>query len=241
MIESLISNSRNTEVDGTTTQIIKAYKATTLNSDANLEQIFGPLETKSTLLSGAIARLTEKSTQKTNDEKRDERVDGLYYLLLSSVHSPKTKIREAALMLLEIFEQYGLKVKDESYTRESSLVNSLLNDYKQADALAAIADVPQCADYVAVLQTAQENFETMRLSFEAAQAQAGTQENASAIKKEVVEIINDQLVPYLNVMEQLNPDTYGEFAALVAELIATNNEVVKKRRAKEDTPEEETD
>jgi len=234
MIDALISNSRNTEVDGTTNQIIKAYKATSLNSDANLEQIFGPLETKSTLLTDSINRLTEKSTQKTNDEVRDDKVDGLYYLLLSAAHSPKTKIKEAALILLEIFEQYGLKVKDESYTRQSSLVNSLLNDYKQPDALAAIANVPQCADYIEALQTAQDNFENMRLSFEEAQARSGTQENASSLKKEVVELINNQLVPYLNVMQQLNPDTYGEFAGLVAKLIAANNEVVKKRRGKDD-------
>jgi hypothetical protein len=237
MIPILISNSRNTEVDGTTTQIIQDYATTTLNTDVNLELIMNPLKDKSVLLSAAIGRLKEKSVQQTNDEIRDEKIDGVYYLLLSASHNPKEKVQQAAAILLELFEQYGRKMKDESYTRESSMVNSLLNDYATDTALAAIADVPQCADYIAALKTAEDNFEANRLSYEAAIAQEGTQENASKLKKEVLELINSQLVPYLNVMVQLNDTIYGVFTRTVAAIIAANNEVVKKRRKTEE-PEE---
>jgi len=237
MIPLLMMTSRNTEVDGTCTQIIQGYNATTLNTDENMEKIFLPLKEKSVLLSAAIGRLKEKSVQKTNDEIRDEKIDGLYYLLLSASHNPKEKIRVAAITLLEYFEQYGQKMKEESYTRESSMVNSLLNDYKTEQALSAIADVPQCAEYIAALQTAEDNFEGMRLSYEKATAEEGTEENASALKKEVVDIVNSQLVPYLNVMAQLNEPLYGVFTRTVAKLINDNNEQVKKRRKKEE-PEE---
>lgn len=241
MIPFLIANSRNTEVDGTAAQTINGYNATTLNTDANLEKIMNPIKDKSILLSTAIGRLKIKSVQFTNDEIRGERIDGLYFLLLSSTHNPKEKIKQAAFILLELFEQYGTKMKKESYTRESSLVNSLLNDYKTAKALAAIADVPQCADYIAALQAAQSNFENNRLSFETAQAQEGTQENASALKKEVVDLLNGQLIPYLNVMVQLDDATYGAFTRTLAEIISANNEVVKKRGKKDDpeAPEED--
>lgn len=39
-------------------------------------------------------------------------------------------------------------------------------------------------------------------------------------------------------MVQLNGATYGAFASTVAEIIAANNEVVKKRRAKGEPDEE---
>lgn len=237
MIPLLMSASRNTEVDGTTTQIIKGYSATSLNTDTNLEKIMNPLKAKSVLFSVAIRRLKEKSEQKTNDEIRDGRITGLDFLLLSSSHSPNDEIKNAAIDLLEIFEQYGLKMKDESYTSESSLIKSLLTDYSKPKALSNIALVPQCAEYIAVLQAAQDNFEATRLSYETAQGEEGTLENATETKKEVVELINGQLVPYLNVMAQLDDATYGPFARTVAEIIAANNEVVKKRR-KKDEPEE---
>ena len=121
----------------------------------------------------------------------------------------------------------------ESYSSESSLINSLLGDYTKPKALAAIALVPQCTEYIAALQAAQSDFESTRLSFEEARGEEGTLENATALKKEVLAIINDKLVPYLNVMEQLDDATYGAYARTLAEIIAANNEVLKKRRKKD--------
>lgn len=241
MIPLLNVRSRNTEADGTTIQVNKAYDGTTLNTNPDMELIMNPIKAKSALMGMAIGRLKEKSDQKSNDEVRDTDLDGLFYFLLGASHSPKTKIKEAALYLLELFEQYGLKIKEESYTRESSLINSLLNDYKSEKALAAIADVPQCADYIAALQTSQTTFENGRLSFETARGEEGTLENASAIKKELMELINKQLVPYINVMVQLHPDSYGSFARTLAEIIESNNTVVQKRGKKDDSPEQGED
>uniref|UniRef100_UPI0032178C4C DUF6261 family protein n=1 Tax=uncultured Draconibacterium sp. TaxID=1573823 RepID=UPI0032178C4C len=240
-IQTLISNSRNTEVDGTANQIVQAYHATTLNTDANLVKIFGPLIALLALFSEAIRRLKAKSDQKANDEIRDEKITALYFLLMSFSHHPDAQIRDAALSLLEIFENYGQEIKEESFTRESSLVNSMLADYAKPKALANIALVPQCTEYIAALQQAQDNFEDNRLDFETAQAEEGTLENATAMKKEVVEMVNNQLVPYLNVMAQLDEPTFGEYARVVAEIIAANNEVVKKRRKKDNESDEGTE
>ena len=234
MIQLLISNSRNTEVDGTCTQIIQSYDGTTLNTDVRLEQIMNALKPKSALLSAAIGRIKEKSEQKGNDEIRDEKLTGLYYLLVSFSHHPDQQIRNAAHSLLVIFDHYGLAIKDESYTRESSLVHSMLDDFAKPKALANIALVPQCAEYIAALQLAEDNFDAIRLSYDEAVAEEGTLENASQMKREMVEAVNNQLVPYLNVMAQLDDTTYGAFARVVAEIISSNNEVVKKRRTKEE-------
>jgi hypothetical protein len=238
MISNLLMKSRVTEVDNSFTRINGAYQNTTLNSDPNLMKIFGPLQEKSTLLAGAIRRLKTQSAQQPNDEVRDEKIDALYYLLLSFSHHPDEAVRNAALRLLEIFGQYGLEMKDESYATESSLVNSLVNDYANRDREADIALVPQCAEYIAALKAAQANFDGNRVAFEEARAEEGTLENASALKKAMVVLINNQLVPYLNVMAQLDEPAYGAFARTVAEIIAENNEVVKKRRQNEE-PEEE--
>ncbi len=243
MIPLLSIRSRNTEADGTSTQVLQSYKGTGLNSDPNMEKIMNPLEAKSQLLNAAIGRTKEKSEQKTNDEVRDEKISGLYFLLLSFSHHPDAQISEAAQSLLAIFNHYGLEIKDESFTRESSLLNSMLADFNKTKALEAIALVPQCAEYIAALQQAQDIFEDSRLAFESAQAQEGTLENATQLKKEVIEQVNNLLVPYLNVMVQLDEETYGTYARVVSELISTNNEVVNKRRNQKnqegDTPEEE--
>jgi len=239
-IQNLIANSRTTEVAGVTTQITQAYNATTLNTDSNMEHIFGEVNPLLALLNAAIRRIKEKSEAKAYDEIRDDRIDALDYLLLSFSHHPTEEIRNAALYLLDIFSNYGLEIKSESLTRESSLITSLLADFAKPKAVSNIALIPQCDTYVAALQTAQDNFEANRLSFEEAQAEEGTLENATALKKQMVELINKKLVPYLNVMEQIDDATYGPYARTVAEIIATNNEVVKKRRTTDEVVEETT-
>lgn len=232
MISLLSGRSFNTEVDGTGNQAIRAYEATSLNADGNMVKIMTALKAFLVLLSAAINRLKEKSEQSSYDAIRDETVVALYYLLMGFSHNPKEKIKAAAISLLEIFEQYGLKMQDESYTTQSSLVNSLLDDYAQPEALANIAILPQGTEYVAALKEAQSNFENIRLSYEEARGEEGTQENATSIKKEVLKIINKQLVPYLNVMVQLDETTYEPYAATVAEIISTTNMAVKRRRKK---------
>ncbi|MCY1720481.1 DUF6261 family protein [Prolixibacteraceae bacterium Z1-6] len=233
MIQLLMIGSRNTEVDGTTTQIIQGYNGTTLNTDSNLEKIMNPLKDKSLMFASAIKRMKVKSEQKGKDDFRDDKIIAFNFLLKSFTHHPDEQIRNAAFNLLEIFEHHGIEIKEESFTRESSLINSLLADLAKPKALADIVLVPQCAEYIAALQQAQDDFEATRLAFEAAQAEEGTLENATEMKKEVVELVNNQLVPYLNVMAQLDEPVYGAFARVVAEIITSNNEVVRKRRNKE--------
>jgi hypothetical protein len=52
------------------------------------------------------------------------------------------------------------------------------------------------------------------------------------VKKEVLGIINDKIVVYLRAMEQVDPATYGAFTSTCAQMIADNNEQVKKRNKK---------
>lgn len=234
MIEKILTTSRTTEVDGSANQVISGFNKTALSADEKLVQIINLIIAQVVLLSAAIKRLKAKSEQGTYDDIRDEKITALYYLLLSCSHHPKAVIKNAALSLLEVFEQYGMEMKEESFTTESSLLNSMLADYSKQKQLDNIAKLPQCDLYITALKDAQGDFETNRLSFEEAQGQEGTLENASKLKKIVVDKLNGLLVPYLNVMAQLDDATYGAYARTVAEIIATNNEAVKRRRKKDD-------
>jgi len=55
---------------------------------------------------------------------------------------------------------------------------------------------------------------------------------AKCLKRKIVETVNNQLVVYMRAMSQVNEAVYGDFARTLAEIIADNNEVVKKRAKK---------
>jgi len=147
-------------------------------------------------------------------------------------HHPTKTIKEAALLLLDLFDNYGLAMVGESYSTESSLVSSLLLDLAKPKFQQAIALLSGCAELIAELQVAQTDFEQARITYETEKAKEGMVENASLVKKEVVDILNNKIVVYLRAMEQVNPATFGVFTNICAQIIADNNEQVKKRKGK---------
>ena len=232
MIEKLMTNSRVTEVDAVSIRMIGAYKRTKLSSDVHLGKIFSALEPESALLTGAIRRLKGESVLEEKDEVRDDDVRAVHYLTLGFMHHPDPAVKAAAEKVEKVFDNYGLSITGESYATESSLVNSLLTDLAKPKLQAAIALLSGLAEIITALQAAQTDFEETRIAYEEEKAKEGTLENATAIKKEVVAIINDKLVVYLRAMIQVDEPTYGDFARTIAEIIDDNNEVVKKRRKK---------
>lgn len=232
MIEKLNSRSRTTEVDAVSLRIIGAYKKTSLNSDTHLPTLFTNLETQWERLTAAINRSKAKSELESKDQVRDMNVRSFNYLILGFVHHPNAEIRAAALKVKKVFDKYGVAIADKNYAMESSLITSLLGDLAEADIQAAIALLSGCAETIMAIGTSQADFEASRIRYEQEKAEEGTQENATAIKKVVMELINGRLVNYLRAMEQVDEPTFGAFARTIATIIADNNIVVKKRSKK---------
>ena len=238
MIEKVILSSRVTEIDALSLRMNKAYKNSGLNTDPHLQTMFGQLQNLSGSLTTAINRSKAGSNLEVMDEKRDEQVRSLSYLIQGYLHHPDPAIKEAALAVKSVFDKYGVSITGENYATESSLVTSLLEDLSDDGLQDAIEQLSGCAETISALQSTQNEFETARLTYESEKAEESTISNATAIKKEVVSLINNKIVVYLRAMEIVNESMFGSFVRTVAEIIGSNNEVVKKRRKKES--EEET-
>ncbi len=232
MIEKLMARSRTTEVDAFLMRLIGAYKNTTLNTDAFLAEVMLSVEEKSKLLTLAVNRMKAESDLEEKDEVRDTIFRSLYYLVQGFVHHPDKTISSEATKVMAVLDRPGLSITNESYATESSLLSSLLNDLANAELQEAIKALSGCANLISALQTAADDFEATRIQYDEAKAGEGTLANATAIKKEVVKLVNDKLVVYLRAMIQVNETVYGAFARTVAEMIDSSNLVVKKRAKK---------
>ena len=235
MITKLMTNSRTTEVSAVADRITDAYKGTGLNTDAYLSGMMTGLEDDQVLLTAAIKRMKAESELEAQDEARDAEIRALYYLVLGLQHHPDEAIKAAAQKVFAVLEHYGLSVANESYASESSLVGSMLVDLATPEFQEPIAALSGCAESIAKLKTAEDNFAAALIAFEQEKAHESTLENATVIKKRVVNLINQKLVVYLIAMAQANPETYDLFARTVGQIIADNNVAVKKRR-KEPVP-----
>jgi hypothetical protein len=233
MIQKLIPSSRVTEVNDAATRSSGAFGESGV-TDPYLTTTFAALDAANLTLSLAIKRSKAESDLEEKDEVRDDKVRALYYLINGFLYHPTREIKDAAQLLMDLFDNYGLVIVGESYATESSLVGSLLLDLAKPKYAAAIAALSGCADLIAQLQTAEDDFEQARIAYETEKAKEGMVENATLVKKEVLTLLNDKIVIYLRAMEQANPAIYGVFVATVAQIIADNNEQVKKRQQKPD-------
>lgn len=236
-MDKLMINSRVTEVNDVATRMSGAFKNSGL-TDQYLVSTFTSLDASNTKLTLAVKRSKAESDLEEKDEIRDDKVRSFYYLVQGVSHHPTKTIKDAALVLLNLFDNYGLVIVGESYASESSLISSLLLDLAKPKFQDAIALLSGCAELIAELQTAQTAFEQARITYEAEKASEGMVENATIVKKEVLAILNDKIVVYLRAMEQVDPATYGVFTSTCAQMIADNNEQVKKRKGK---PEQEAE
>jgi hypothetical protein len=234
MIPKLIFKSRITEVDTASVNIFTAYKKSGLDEDTHLSNIFTDLETGTSELTRAINRSKAESNLDKKDLKRDVNVKALYYMLQGAVYHPDAAVKTAGENLNAIFSKYGLKMTQTSYATESSLIDSLLEDFTAPTLQADIAGISGCASIISKLRAAQNDFKISHFTWEETKAQEGLSKCATDVKKDVVTNINEKIVLYLNAMSQANHELYGELAQTVAQIINDNNEAVKKRSKKEE-------
>jgi len=232
MMEKLIYQSRTTEVDAVSDRMIGAYQKSGLDSDVHLAEIFTGLGDASARLKAAVKRTKAESELEQKDEVRDDKVRALFYLVNGLVYHPDPNVKNAAMKVKKVMDKYGLSMAGENYSTESSLITSLLGDLANPALQTSVAAFSGCGELITALQAAQTDFEQARIAWEAEKAKEGTQGNATAIKSEVIEIVNEKLVVYMRAMELVDEETYGIFARTIGQIISDNNDVVKKRRKK---------
>lgn len=234
MFSNLSPQSRITEVNSVSVKLGLTYTKQSLESDSYLAGLFSYLHDKSDLLGVAINRSKAESNLDDKDIVRDDKVQALNYLLLGAMHNPNAEISASATKLYAIFVKYGIKMIKESYLIESSLIESMLKDYADLSLQPDIAAVLGCAELIAGLQTAQNDFRTADTIWDEEKTKEDLTQSASEIKKEVLTIINGKIVVYLKAMNQVNSELYAEFAKAVSDIINEVNQAVKRRKSKRD-------
>jgi hypothetical protein len=232
MLEKLIASSRTAEVDTVSSKISGAFAKTTLNDDPNLDEMNSSLVSETKRLTAAIKRSRSESELEERDEMRDTTIRDIYYLTTGLMHHPEPEIRAAAEVVMNEFDKYGLAMVSESYEVETSHVSSMLEDFTKPKVQVAIALLTGVAQLITELDAAENDFEQTSITYDEEKAKEGAMENATNIKKEVVKLINENLLVYLNAMVIVNAAKYGGFSQTVAQIIEDNNVAVRKRRKK---------
>ena len=229
LIKKIKTTSRNGDLSALLTLILKAFAKNDWSSDTYLTPIIGNTSATNTSLIEALRRLKVYSQMAEKDDVRDMSIRALFKLVEGYIYIPIAEMKEAALVLENVLEQYGLSIQNEDYAAESADIESLLNDLAKPKVVAAIAKLQGVSETISALAANQQDFENVALQQAEGESVKKDLASASQLKKEGIAEINTNLVGYMNTMAKVNPTTYEATARTIAELIDKNNELVKRR------------
>ena len=222
---------RVTELDALSDAMEREYKAacgdgsTAVAKDTVLKGLFEQLTDLSARNTTAIKQDAIVSTLDEADSARDSVTRDLFTLTNGYTASPFAQVKSAAADVCATLDKYGRGMTSKGYAEQTALTESLLEDLGRAtEKIAALSGV---AELVASLREAQDGFAGAHDAYIRAKADKG--ESATSLKKPIMSLINDNIVPYLNIVAAVQG--YADFIAAVAGNIKRTNDTVARRAA----------
>ena len=224
---------RVAELDTLSDVLVRLYKDYssdadgTVAEDANLKAVMTDVERLSAALTTAIKSDKVTSSLDEADIARDEAVRNLSDALNGYAALPIPQKKAAAQNILAIFQKYGKSIITKNYAEESSLIESLLEDFSAEDAKANIETLEGVGEIIKNLRSAQDSFNKANDEFTHASVTKG--QSASSVKKSLLEVLNTRLVPYLSAVALSGG--YQEFALKCgAEIDKANAAVIGRKK-----------
>lgn len=223
---------RVAELDTLSDVLVRLYKDYssdangTMAEDANLKAVMTDVESLSAALTTAIKSDKVTSSLDEADIARDEAVKNLSDALNGYAALPIPEKKAAAQNLLAIFQKYGKSITTKNYAEESSLIESLLEDFSAEDAKANVETLEGVGEIIKNLRSAQDSFNKANDEFTHASVTKG--QSASSVKKPLLEVLNTRLVPYLSAVALSGG--YKEFALKCGAEIDKANAAVTGRK-----------
>ncbi|MBK3516637.1 DUF6261 family protein [Carboxylicivirga marina] len=205
--------------------------------DVHVSTLRSEMSTISIGLSGAINESKAMSALEDHDERRDMTYRSLLHIIKGFLLHPDATIREAAVHVDMVLDNYGFDLINQNYSSESSLLDALIRDLEEPETAAMVAVLPGMVAIVEQLKTEQKQFKAAEADWHEARAEDGKTESASALKHELLKVVNNKLLVYLKAMQQMNPAPYQELINDVVMHIERANALVKRRRNSEETVE----
>lgn len=229
-MKKINSSLRVTELDTLSDVLVRLYKDSSsdesaISKDANLSGIMEEVEKLSAEITTAIKRDKVSVSLDDADIARDEIIRNLGDALTGYAAIPVAAKKAAAQKLLLTFGKYGKQITSKNYAEESSLIESLLEDFAADSLKTDVAALDGVGDLLDSLRSTQDSFNKANDEYTAANVEKG--DSATAVKKTLLAALNYKLVPYLTAVSAL--ESYKAFVSKCEAEITKANATVSTR------------
>lgn len=226
MSETLLSITSPKEVQYTTMNTLRTLNKKVWNTDTYITGIIDNLTDNYNILENSN-NIVRSSDYTERLAKADTLFNSDYICLKnfieSNLHMRDPEKREAAKTLWKIFVAGDLQMHRKSYEVQMASFYSLMNELNKSEnytLLGKLVGVSEAYDLAT-----QSHLTLHQLHAESTEAKAQKEKVIAPYiqGKIVLDIINDDLLPYLATMARVNPDVYGETFSSIQQLIVDAN------------------
>ncbi|MFV0291404.1 MAG: hypothetical protein ACK5IJ_11000, partial [Mangrovibacterium sp.] len=200
-------------------------------ADTHLESVFERLTAKQAEINVAIMRNRVKSDLQAQMKALKTRfVD--FQLLVKAYTVGESIFLDKAKMVYSLVQPYYSKIMNSlQYLTCASYVSSLISDLDNAEMQAAINSMSYVSSRLTALRAAQVELIASHANFYDLRTQQVAASNASKLRAELIQLINEDLVDYLNAMRKVQTVDYSLFSNTLNGIIKSHNSILKRAKS----------
>lgn len=172
-----------------------------------------------------------KSVLKGKDDMRDTDVRAIFYEVEAKCNRRPSAQQASALIISDALERYGIHIINNSYMNESAHIRGILSDLKSPAMAEDVQAIPDLPELISNLEQSQKAFDVSNAEWRDLLDQRNATRTATELSAECKNIVNGELVGYLNAMRTANPDKYKVFADKMESIINQCNNKIRDRIA----------
>ncbi|WP_421920678.1 DUF6261 family protein [Marinifilum sp.] len=241
MLKQLLANADSNDTGSVSTEIIDESKKRDWEFDLYFKGVLDTTETESNHLlaiTGEVRKLSYTKSLKDLDKKFDRNFLYSKNLAVAFTYSPVELIAKNASIIMDKFDAHNNQLHRLGYGKQIYLSKSLINDFKEKDLKEVVDSIPVFAESLLELEKVNNELDAIYKLSKDEKSAIEDLLPASKQKNVVMDLINDEILPYLNVMSKKDPEHFEEFAQLVFIYIDDTNTAIRTRMTKSEKDKE---
>lgn len=235
MKTQVLSYCSTTEVGSIANNALKELGKKNWNEDTYLTGIIDKLTPEADLLQLSLG-LVRKGPYTKELAEVDERFDKSYLatkqFVWANTFSADPQQSENARKVWEVFEAHELDMYRLGYEKQIFRTYSLIERLEKEDMKERVDTLMGVPETLTVMKAENANLDQLFAENAGILARKEELVPPSVQKEAVRDILNNELLPYLDVMSQVKPEVYSETARVVSQYIEDVNTKARSRRSR---------
>jgi len=161
------------------------------------------------------------------DDLCDLDIRAVYYYINSECMRRPSERQQSALAVKEVADRYGINIVRLPMGEERAACKALISDLRDEALKTHVARLPELTGLIDNMDESNNDYYVT--SDKISEQMQDKLKPASQIAEELRTMINNDLIPYIDVMAKINPDKYGLYAGKLSNIIDNANQTVTTR------------